>query len=144
MANDRKVAILKDRLAFAEAYAERQRRQIEWLAGMLAKTQGKATFTDGEEVCIYLPPESREELCPRGEAGCAECWADMSEGEVEWPDALMPVKSEAWLRRQRESARSGRYGRKQNNGAGLPDGTPQAWAGSPHLAWKANAERREA
>ena len=126
MANEHKVAVLKGKLEYAEAHAERQRRQIEWLAGMLAKTQGKATFSDGEEVCVYLPPEIREGLCPRGVAGCAECWADMSEGEVEWPEYfLKPKAAEAWLRRQREEARAARYGRKHNQLAGLQAGEAQ-------------------
>ena len=34
MANEHKVAVLKGKLEYAEAHAERQRRQIEWLAGV--------------------------------------------------------------------------------------------------------------
>ena len=104
---------LRGRALKAEELADRQRRQIEWLAGRLAAEVGKAKDGDGNEICGYLPPSIRESLCHRGVAGCAECWADTAEGEVnglefylrpEFRIRGMDESAEDFLRRKRGEA----------------------------------------
>ncbi len=73
------IAALKDRVMKAEELAEDRRKQIEWLAGELAKRVGIAIRDDGEEVCGDFPVEEREKMCPNC---CAECWAIAAEVAV--------------------------------------------------------------
>lgn len=112
---------LQERALKAEDLAERQKKMIALLADRLAKALGPATWEDGDPVCYDLPEHIRDGLCPRGAEGCAECWADLAEGEVNGLEyylkpeyqgrGLFEETAQEFLERKRREAQQAKRGR---------------------------------